>query len=195
MSLRHSLCLLSLGLGLLLSVPAAADPKAVLAESFSKAFSRGSFRAEVTTQVSGKPYATRMDVQWPNRFHMKTPDTEMIILPGATWMNAGGQWMNMPMDMSQMIDGFSKQSIDQGLASIEQVTEVGTAEVNGCSSTLYSYTSSGKFMGVESDSNAEVAICSNTGYPVRLISRDRSGNEQATVLYDFEADIDIQAPR
>lgn len=195
MSLRHLFCSAALGMGLLASLPAAADPKAIVAESFSKAFARGSFRAEVSTQVSGKPYRTQMDVQWPNRFHMKTPDTEMIILPGATWMNAGGQWMNMPMDMSKLIDGFSQQSIDQGLASIDEVSELGTADVNGCSSTLYSYSSRGKFMGVEGDSQAEVAICSDTGYPVRLISRDRAGKEQATVHYDFEAAIDIQAPR
>lgn len=195
MTLRASAFSLAVLCALAAAAPAQAGPKEVLAESFGKAFGKGGFRAETTVDVDGKPYVTRMDVQWPDRFHMKTPDTEMIILPGATWMNAGGQWMNMPMDMSKMIQGFSKQSVDEGVASLDQVEEIGSETIRGCDSTLYSYTTRGKFMGAESDSQAEIAICSTTGYPIRLVSRDKGGQVQATVHYDFETAIDVRAPQ
>lgn len=179
---------------LLGSTSAQAGPKEDVIAAYSKAFERGAYRAEITTEARGKPYVMQVDVQWPDRFHMKNPDTEMIILPGATWMNAGGRWMNMPMDMSKMIQAYSKPAMEEGIRGMGEVTALGSEDIRGCDSQLYAYTSSGKFMGVESSAEAELAVCKDSGLPVRVISRDKKGATQATIHYDFEADIKIVAP-
>jgi hypothetical protein len=180
---------------LLLSVatPALADDRDELVAAFSKAFAKGSFRAEMHTVVGGKPMRVRTDVQWPDRFHMTMPEMEVIILPQGTWMNAAGvgQWMPVPMDMSEMIKGYSKQGMDAGLASLKDVTKSGSAEVAGCSSTLYRYRNAGEFMGVTHDAQAEAAVCDATGLPVRVVTE---GEQTVTVLYDFETAIDIRPP-
>ncbi|MBD8524613.1 hypothetical protein [Pseudomarimonas arenosa] len=184
------------GLAALLGASTAlAGPKEDVVAAYTKAFERGAYRAEITTEVRGKPYVMQIDVKWPDHFHMKNPDTEMIILPGATWMNAGGQWMNMPMDMSKMIQAYSKPAMEEGVRGMGEVTELGLEEINGCSSQLYSYSTSGKFMGIDGASQAELAICKDNGLPVRLVSRDKKGQPQATIHYDFEADINIVPPR
>jgi len=191
MPVRRSL----LAAALLLSVatPSLADDREELIAAFTKAFAKGSFRAEMQTVVGGKPMTTRTDVQWPDRFHMKTPDMEVIILPQGTWMNAAGvgQWMPVPMDMSGMIQAYSKQGMDAGLASLKDVTKAGSAEVAGCASTLYRYRTAGEFMGMTHDAEAEAAVCDSTGLPVRVVTE---GDEPVTVLYDFEAAIDIRPP-
>ena len=193
---RLTLCTFGLGLGAaLIAGGAHAGAKEDVVAAYEKAFSRGSYRAEIVSEVRGKPYAIHLEVIWPDRFHMKNPDTEIVILPGATWMNAGGRWMNVPMDMSKMIQAYSKPAMEEGVRAMGEVTELGTEEINGCTSQLYSYTSRGKFMGVENVSDAELAVCSETGLPIRVVSRDGKGKNQATIHYDFDANVEIAAPR
>lgn len=176
------------------AAPAVADDRADLVAAFGKGFAKGSFRAEMQVMVGGKPMTTHTDVQWPDRYHMRTPDMEVIILPQGTWMNPGGsgQWIPAPMDMSAMIKGFSKQGLDDNLASIKDVQKVGSAEVAGCPSTLYRYRTVAEIMGTTREANAEVAVCDTTGLVVRVVTGDK---DPVTVLYDFETPIDIRPPR
>jgi outer membrane lipoprotein-sorting protein len=175
------------------SAPAWADPQQELVAAFQKAMDKGAFSA--TVQTEGRRATTvEMRVQLPDRFHMKTEDTEMIILPQGTWMNANGQWMQFPMNMSKMIEGYSQRGIDEGIASLRDVRVIGNETVAGCDSTIYAYRTSGKLMGVDSSSNAEVAVCGRTGMPTRVVSRDKKGKHEATVLYDFSTPIEIRPP-
>lgn len=185
--------LLAAALLMAVATPSLADDRDELVAAFSKAFAKGSFRAEMNTLVDGKPMRVRTDVQWPDRFHMTMPEMEVIILPQGTWMNAAGvgQWMPVPMDMSEMIKGYSKQGMDAGLAALKDVTKSGSAEVAGCTSTLYRYRSAGEFLGTTHDSVAEAAICDATGLPVRVVTE---GKDPVTVMYDFETAIDIRPP-
>jgi hypothetical protein len=172
---------------------ASADARQELVNAFERAMAQGRFIATVETE--GKRASTvEMRVQLPDRFHMRTADTEMIILPQATWMNADGQWMKFPMNMSKAIEGYSQRGIEEGMAALRDVREVGRANVQGCDSTLYAYRTEGKFMGVESRSDVEAAICGETGFPVRLVSQDRKGRPEAAILYDFSTDFEIRPP-
>ena len=184
----------AIGLALLCaSAPAAADPRDDLIAAFSKAMEKGRYAATISTGGRG---ATEMQMRviLPNRFHMKSPDTEMIILPQGTWMNANGQWMQFPMNMSKMIEGYSQQAVEEGVASLRDVRVTGTETIEGCESTVYAYSTSGKFMGVDANSTAEAAICGSTGLPIRVVSRDRKGKTEATITYDYTSDFDIRPP-
>lgn len=182
----------AIGLWLAFSGGAAlADDRAVLIEAFSKAMAKGSYSMQMETQVKGKPYSTQMKVMFPDRYHMRTPDTEIIILPEGTWMNAGGQWMKVPMNMSQMIAGYSKQAMEEGMGSISDVTRTGSEDIDGCTADLYSYRTSGEFMGVKNASTQVAAICRDNGLPVRLVSE---GKDAVTIHYDFESEVRISPP-
>lgn len=175
------------------ATPAAADAQQELVDAFGKAMAKGAFRAVVHPENAKAP-AVEMRVILPDRFHMKTADTEMIILPQGTWMLANGEWMQFPMNMSKMIEGYNKGAIEQGMAALRDVSVVGNETIDGCDSTVYAYRTSGKFMGVESNSSAEAAVCNSTGLPVRVTTRDKKGKLEGTVLYDFDSAIDIRAP-
>ncbi len=172
---------------------AAADARQEVITAFERAMAQGRFISSVETEGK-RATKVEMRVQLPDRFHMKTADTEMIILPQAAWMNANGQWMKLPMNMSKMIEGYSQRGIEEGMASLRDVREVGNANVQGCDSKLYAYRTEGKFMGVESKSEAEVAICGDTGFPVRVVSQDKRGRPEATILYDFSTEFEIRSP-
>ncbi len=170
---------------------AMADERAAVVDAFSKAMEKGRYSAEMVTEVKGRPYTTQMKVVFPDRFHMKSPDAEFIILPQGTWMNAGGQWMKMPMNMSKVIAGHSKQAMEQGMAAVVNVSRVGTAEVKGCTSDLYSYRAEGEYMGLKNSGDVEAAVCRDSGLPVRLVSK---GRDSVTIHYDFESEVEIRPP-
>lgn len=185
---RHLALLLAAGL---LSGQAMADERDAVVEAFGKAMAKGHYIAEMVTQVKGRPYTTEMKVVFPDRYHMKSPDAEFIILPQGTWMNAGGRWMKMPMNMSEMIAGHSRQAMEQGMGAVANVSRVGTAEIRGCTSDLYSYRVDGEYMGMKNSGEVEAAICRDTGLPVRLVSEGRNA---VTIHYDFESTVAIDPP-
>jgi hypothetical protein len=178
---------------LLFAAPADADPQQEVFAAFTGAMSKGRYAATIRTEGK-RASQVQMRVILPDRFHMKTPDTEMIILPQGTWMNANGEWMQFPMNMSKMIEGYSQRAVEEGMGSLREVRVIGSETIEGCDSTVYAYRASGKFMGVESNSNAEVAVCGATGLPVRIQTRDRKGQVEATILYDFSGGFEIRPP-
>lgn len=170
---------------------AAASDRDELVKAFDKAMDKGRYSASIETQMRGRPYSTEMKVIFPDRYHMRTPDAEIIILPQGTWMNAGGQWMKMPMNMSQQIASYSREAMKRGMASVTEVTRHGSETIAGCESDLYRYRASGEFMGVKDSSQAIAAICRDSGLPVRVVS---VGAEPVTIHYDFESEVSIAPP-
>jgi hypothetical protein len=174
-----------------LPMAAAADDRALLIDAFTKAMARGNYSMQIDTEMKGRPYRTEMKVSYPDRYHMRSPDAEIIILPQGTWMNAGGQWMKVPMNMSQMIAGYSKEAMQQGMSAISEVRREGSESIDGCTTDLYRYRTSGDFMGVKKASTQVAAICRDTGLPLRLVTE---GKDAVTIHYDFSSEVRIAPP-
>ena len=191
--MKHTIKTIGL-LAILAAGAAHADARDEVVAAFQKVMDEGSYRMHMTADTRQGTVESTMDVQWPDRFRMKNDGGEFIILPTGTWMNAGGQWMKMPMNMSQMIQGYSKDAMQKGVAAIQEVTLVGEETVQGCASKRYSYAARGEFMGVKSDSQTEVWICQDNGLPVQLVSKERGKDDSVTMVYDWDTAIDIRAP-
>jgi len=166
-----------------------ADPRSELVDAFQKAMADGSYRMNI--QSSAGP-DTMLEVQLPDRFHMKNPQSEMVMLPGGTWINAGGRWMKVPMDMSRITQGYTEQAMKEGINALQDVQYLGEESVDGCSSRHYSYAVRGNFMGVSANSDAQAWVCGDSGMPIKVVSTDK-GNT-VTISYDFDAAVNIQAP-
>jgi hypothetical protein len=175
----------------LFAADARADARADVFAAFEKAMARQSYRTVATTDTGGRSITTTIDVQLPASFHMKNPDVEVIVLPGATWMNQGGQWMKLPMDMSAMVKNMTVQAMKESAGLVQDVTEEGSETIDGCDATLYRYRTAGKVMGIQADADVQLAICD--GLPVRAITSDK-GKNRTVVSYDYDAKVDIKAP-
>lgn len=173
-----ALCVIALALPSL----ALADARQELISAFGKAFDREAYRIEVDSpgQRGGQ---AQIDVQLPDRFHMRSEEGEFIIHPQGTWAKHGGQWMKMPMDMSAMVASYAQPSREEAEAQLTEVERVGEEEVRGCASTLYRYRNE--------DGTAIAAVCRATGYPTRI---QTEGREAVTLYYDFDTAIDIRPP-
>jgi hypothetical protein len=165
--------------------------------AWEKAMAKGSYRMHIHSEVRGKPYTTQMDIEFPSSFHMRTPDSEMVMLPEGTWIQAGGQWMRSPVNMSRQVEGYTAEALEEGKRSLGSVERIGEDTVEGCLATRYRYSQSGRFMGFKNDADVEIAVCNDSGLPreVRSVSGSKRRPETTRIVYDFEADIRIRAPR
>lgn len=174
-----------------------AGPREDVLEAWQRALDRGAYSMVMSTESRGREHRTEMDVRLPMSFHMRSPESEMIMLPEGTWMKVNGSWMKMPMNMSKAVEGYSKDAIEEGKRGLGEVEVVGEGLVEGCEATTYRYTSRGKFMGMKGDSEAQLAVCKDSGLPRLLTSTSGSKRRPDTVriVYDFESAVDIRPPR
>ena len=185
-----------LAFAFLASDAAHADPRAEVVAAWEKAMSHGSYRMQMSTESRGRITAQEIDVQLPASFHMRSPEAETVNLPQGTWMRIDGNWMRMPVNVSQMAEAYSADAIEQGKQSLQDVERVGEGMVEGCDAVTYRYTSSGTFMGVKSNSSAEMSVCKDSGLPRLLTSTSgKRRPDTVRIVYDFETPIDIRAPR
>ena len=191
--MKHSTIALAL-CAVFASGAAQADPRAEVMAAFEKMMDDGSYHMRMSADTRNGVVSNEMQVQLPDRFHMKNEGGEFIVLPSGTWMNAGGQWMKMPMNMSQMIAGYSTEAMEKGMAAIQDVQYLGEESVEGCDSKHYSYNARGEFMGIKSDSQTEVWVCGDNGLPVRMVSSERGKDDKVTITYDWDKPVDIRAP-
>ena len=192
--MKTRLTLLAVALAAVGAGPVHADARSEVLAAFEKAMQRASYRVVSNTTSGGREMRSTIDVQLPASFHMKNPDTEVIVLPGATWMNQGGQWMKLPMDMSSMLKGMTLKAMREGADALQDVRVLGNETIDGCEATNYAYRAEGKVMGVQTDADLQVAVCGDSGLPVRAVSDDGKGN-RTVIEYDYEAEIDIRPPQ
>ncbi|MBK8285584.1 MAG: hypothetical protein IPK97_12345 [Ahniella sp.] len=155
------------------------------------------YRADMTTtDKKGRSYETKMEVRWPNQFRIQSQGSDMIILPQGTWMNAGGNWMKMPMDMSKMIQQFTPEATKASMDGLTAVRSLGSAEVNGKDCLQFSYDFDAKVAGIRSSGTATIAVDRETGYPVRIETNGEAmGQKSKTVTnYEYDSSIRISAP-
>lgn len=178
-----------------LATSAHAEPRDDLIAAFGKAAELTRYRLDIEVENKRGPIRSRMDVQLPNRFHMKTDEAEFISIPEGTWISAAGRWMRVPMDMSKQLQGYRLEDArKQAEGELGEVVKLGSAEVGGCQSERYRYTTSTRYGGREREDDVEVAICTRTGLPIELRSVPRRKGETVVIRYDFEAEVNIRPP-
>ncbi len=179
---------------LMFAAGAQADARAELEAAFVKAMAKKAYRMHIEVENKRGPYRSQIDVQLPDRFHMRSDDVEFVIVPQGTWMNAGGQWMRVPVDMSKQVQGYRLDDVKAGMANIKDVQKVGSENVAGCESGIYRYSATSSFAGRTSEDEMDVAICGDSGLPVEMRTRPKKKGEAVTIRYDFEAAVDIRPP-
>ncbi|MEZ5545967.1 MAG: hypothetical protein R3F10_12395 [Lysobacteraceae bacterium] len=169
-----------------------ADAKSDVIAAYEKAYAKGRYTATMTGESRGKAQRTTVRVQFPGSFHIITDASEIIVLPGGTYMKAGAQWMQVPVDMSKMVENVSMNAYKEGANAVQDVREIGSRNVGGCNATLYAYRVDGKTMGLRNEADVELAVCNSSGLPVQVVSADKKN--RSSVDFDFETSFEIKRP-
>lgn len=203
MTLVRTMCLVaSVLLATAVAAPASAsadaEVRAAIEKSHAAMVAKGAFRVDSTTEIQGGSQQSVIETVWPDRFRIRsiTQGTEFIVVPGGTWMNSGGSWMRMPMDMSAMTRAFGQEAMREGLASIANAEVLGTADVGGRKARVYAYDQSATIMGIRSESRVKAWIDDASDLVLRMeVDGKAMGQSSRTInVYDWDADVSIEAP-
>ncbi len=150
-----------------------------------------------TTDKKGRVMQSEMRANWPNRFHMKSAETEFIIIGDNTWMRPEGQnWMKFPMNMSKIIDAYKPEAMKAATEGTTNVRQLGDESINGHDCKVFAYDFDTKVMGIRSKGSSTVYLDKTSGYPVRAESEGEAmGQRSKTVVdYTYDAGIRVVAP-
>jgi outer membrane lipoprotein-sorting protein len=175
---------------------ARADAKADILAAHQAMVAFGKFRSTGTTESKRGKVEMLAEVEWPNRFHTRTDQTEVIVLPGQTYMKTGGRWERFPMDMSAMIKGLTPDAMKQSYDNMTNVVALGREEVNGVTANVYEYDTSATIMGIRAQSHVKLWIDAATKRVVRQEVRGTAmGTSSVTVQnYEYPEDLSVKAP-
>jgi hypothetical protein len=190
----RSLILLAALLGV--AAPAMADPKADILAAHEAMIAKGKFR-QANESISGDQVTkSTSEVQWPNRFHVTTPDMEMVLVPGETYMKQGGQWSKLPMDMGAMVKQLTPDAMRQGYENMTHIKQLPDGEVEGDPVSVYEYDTTATIMGIKAESHVVLSVDKATGLVARQVTDGKAmGVSSKTVsTYTYDDTISITAP-
>ncbi len=176
------------------------DAVEVLRRSHEAMVKRGYFVCEMTADAGGRNVDSRVEVVWPDRYHITSSgdgvNTELIVVPGSTWMKQGGQWMKLPMDMGQMIKAFQPDSLKEALDGITNAEELPRDSVDGKSARVFRYDTQGTVMGVKSKSTIKTWLDEETLLPLmQEVDGEAMGmRSRTTQRYSYPDELKIEAP-
>jgi hypothetical protein len=176
------------------------DVVELLRRSHAAMLEQGAFVTEMSADSGGRKVETRVEVVWPDRYHMTSSssgaDTEVIILPGQTWMKQSGQWMKLPMDMGQMIQAFQPDAMKQSIDNIANAEELAQDSVDGKSARVIRYDTEATVMGVRSKSSIKAWLDADTLLPLKQeIDGEAMGmRSRTTQRYSYPDGLTIEAP-
>ncbi len=181
--------------GLLIAPAAHADLRGDVVAAFRAAKAEDSYRMSLEVANKRGPVLTQIDVQLPNRFHIRSNEVEFISIANVAYINADGRWTQVPVDMSSQLQGFRITDLDQAASALANIEQRPDEDVKGCKSRVYRYQTTSTIAGRISQDQAELAVCQANGLPVRLRSSPTAKGEAVTIHYDYAAKIDIRAPQ
>lgn len=146
-----------------------------------------------STDKKGRVTRSDMRVNWPNRFHMKSAESEFIIIGDSTWMKVEGQgWMKFPMSMKKVIDQYTPEVMKASMDGMTNVRFVGDEDVDGVACKVFSYDFDVKVMGFRSKGTSTIYLSKDSGYPVRVISDGEAMGQRTKTVVDYTYDPTIR---
>lgn len=169
---------------------AGADDRQVVIDAYMRAYQHESYRLELRDTDGGGQSAI-VDVQMPDRLHVRSAQGEFIVHPSGTWARQGGTWSKLRENMTPMMAAYRPPTREQAERDIGAVAFVMEETVEGCPSRTYRYQSDSEAFGAgPSGEDVILSICQETGLPIRA----QPLNATASLIYDFSTRVDIRPP-
>lgn len=173
-----------------------ADARSDIHAAYAAMVKEGRFRTVANVDGPKGPEKQTVEVVWPDKFHMTSPQIEVIVLPGATFMKQGAKWSQLPVDMSRMIERYKPQAMKDAFDSVTNVQAIGDSTINGHSAHGYEYDTSVTVQGMTMNSHAKLWVDSSSGLPVRQETDGevRGHKSHHVADYEYDSGIEISAP-
>ena len=156
------------------------------------------YRGRILSESAGT--TTEMSIEYvaPDRYHVISPATEMIIIADKTYMKQGDTWMQIPMNMGAMLKQFQDPAfmMEETGFTMSNAGYKGVEDVDGVAADLYEYDSTISISGTPDTSHTQLWVSTVTGLPLKSVSTSElAGVESVTTsLYEYPTDLTIDAP-
>lgn len=132
---------------------------------------------------------TTLKYEAPDRYHMKSIDSEIIAVGGASWLRSGRTWTKSEIDFGGAIQA-ARPKLDAGSASrLKDVKLLRKDTGSGRSVAVYSYVDDVAFNVIWIDEETG-RILKTTA----TVEYDGKAHERTTV-FDYETPVKIEAPQ
>lgn len=148
----------------------------------------------IKTSVFGdKNFTTEVEYVSPDRFRIKSgPGLERIIIGKDVYMFLGNSWAKLPGHDGELPD-IREAFRNERKKFFADVRLVGEEAVNGVKTLVYEYNNKGE--GNPADNDSKIWVAKDSGLPLKIESRYKSGSLKATVVeYEYDPNIKIEAP-
>ena len=177
------------------SFTAGANPRGDVLYSTKKQMSAQVWSATVTSETTPE-LNMLMEHVAPDRYYVKQPAGEVIVIGSASYVNQSGKWQNAGIDLSEQLSSQVKLISEEALAKIKDVQKVGTEQVNGKEAIIYSYKTEADEDAGEA-TTTKVWIDKDKGLPVKInVEGTINGQVQkVSTVYNYEKPVRIEAPK
>lgn len=167
------------------SPAAVAGPRETVQHAFETVLAAGGFRGRAEGNVFGPglpALSGDVDVEFPDRIHVRTDEMEFIARPDGAWISAFGLWT--PTDRSLLpVTAFDRSAMREAIASIHDVRSEGTAATRQCAAHVYRFRSTGRLPGAGASGDVRAWICDSNGKPARIEATD---TQRDRLVFDFD---------
>jgi hypothetical protein len=173
---------------------AGANPKGDVFYSTKKQMSVPVWSATVTSETAAE-LNMLMEHVAPNRYYVKQPEGEVIVIGSDSYVNQTGKWQKVGIDLSEQLSSQARLVTEEALQSIKDVQKVGTEQINGKETIIYSYKTENAEAGGETAT--KVWVDKNTGLPMKIsVEGTVNGQKQkVSTVYNYEKPVKIEAPK
>lgn len=179
------------------SGPAAADARDEVVAAVEAMAARPSYRATTETTIRAAEtivIRATIDAIPPSRFHVRTGDGEVLIVPEGAWQRTDGPWRPFEGDARALVAGMTHAATPESIATIRNARDAGKESIDGCDASHLVYDVPMELSGQSVLVRMDLWVCDRTGLPIRITTGDPGGTVSATVDFDFDRDISISKP-
>lgn len=170
------------------------NPKGDVFYSTKKQMSAPVWSATMTSETTPEMNMLMEHVA-PNRYYVKQPQGEVIVIGRDSYINRGGQWEKAGIDLSGMLNSQAKLVTEEALNGIKDAQKVGEEKFKGKDAIIYSYKTEGEEEG--ESAATKVWIDKSTGLPLRIDVEGKVNGQTQKVssVYDYDKKVIIEAPK
>ncbi|MBL7063140.1 MAG: hypothetical protein ISS49_02885 [Anaerolineae bacterium] len=162
------------------------DVRNIIVQSSADLKNLTSYRAKIIVETEGQTMESLYEYVLPDRFHQVSDFGETIGIGDDLYVKAGDTW-------TKISGGGTGTALAEVGVAEEDIVEArleGTEDVDGVPCQKYVYTT--EMEGSPLEITAWIGV--EDGLPRKIVSKPASGGTVTQTLYDFNADITIEAP-
>lgn len=136
---------------------------------------------------------TGLEYSKPDRYRIKTPVSEIIVVGSDAYVRENGVWKKIPEDIGAQINAMKKSFNAESLKALKDVKKVGTEKIDGKDATIYTYSIEA---GANTPPNSTKTWIAKDGLPLKIVVETRNADSKqiVTTRYDYNKKIRIEVP-